>query len=47
MLNYSIRALYGELSNIAQLRDEISVGTPEDPALRVDRPKGQLRRSRA
>jgi DNA-binding PadR family transcriptional regulator len=45
VLNYSIRALYGELSNIAQLRDEISVGTAEDPALRVHRPKGQLRRT--
>jgi DNA-binding PadR family transcriptional regulator len=43
VLNYSIRALYGELSNIAQLRDEISVGTAEDPILRVHRPKGQLR----
>jgi DNA-binding PadR family transcriptional regulator len=46
VLNYSIRTLYGELSNIQQLRDEISVGTAEDPTLRVDRPKGQLRRSR-
>jgi len=46
VLNYSIRALYAELSNIAQLRDEISVGTAEDPANRVDRPKGQLRRTR-
>ncbi len=45
VLNYSIRSLYGELSNIQQLRDEISVGTAEDPALRVHRPKGQLRRS--
>jgi DNA-binding PadR family transcriptional regulator len=43
VLNYSIRALYGELSNIAQLRDEISVGTAEDPIRRVHRPKGQLR----
>jgi hypothetical protein len=43
VLNYSIRALYGELSNIAQLRDEISLGTAEDPARRVHRPKGQLR----
>jgi DNA-binding PadR family transcriptional regulator len=46
VLNYSIRALYAELSNIAQLRDEISIGTAEDPARRVDRPKGQLRRTR-
>jgi DNA-binding PadR family transcriptional regulator len=44
--NYSIRALYAELSNIAQLRDEVAVGTAEDPAKRVDRPKGQLRRTR-
>ncbi len=43
VLNYSIRALYGELSNIAQLRDEISLGTSEDPIRRVRRPKGQLR----
>jgi DNA-binding PadR family transcriptional regulator len=43
VLNYSIRALYGELSNIAQLRDEISLGTAEDPVRRVHRPKGQLR----
>jgi DNA-binding PadR family transcriptional regulator len=43
--NYSIRALYAELSNITQLRDEIAVGTAEDPAKRVDRPKGQLRRT--
>ncbi|HEX4557666.1 MAG TPA: MarR family transcriptional regulator [Mycobacterium sp.] len=46
VLNYSIRALYGELSNIQQLRDEISAGTDEDPVRRVHRPKGQLRRSR-
>jgi DNA-binding PadR family transcriptional regulator len=43
VLNYSIRALYGELSNIAQLRDEISLGTAEDPTRRVHRPRGQLR----
>jgi DNA-binding PadR family transcriptional regulator len=43
VLNYSIRALYSELSNIAQLRDEISLGTDEDPIRRVHRPKGQLR----
>jgi DNA-binding PadR family transcriptional regulator len=46
VLNYSIRALYGELSNIQQLRDELAVGTTEDPIRRVDRPKGQLRRAR-
>jgi DNA-binding PadR family transcriptional regulator len=46
VLNYSIRALYGELSNIQQLRDELAVGTTEDPTRRVDRPKGQLRRAR-
>jgi DNA-binding PadR family transcriptional regulator len=45
VLNYSIRALYGELSNIQQLRDELAVGTTEDPIRRVDRPKGQLRRA--
>ena len=45
VLNYSIRALYGELSNIAQLRDELATGTASDPVLRVHRPKGQLRRS--
>ena len=43
VLNYSIRALYSELSNIAQLRDEISLGTAEDPIRRVHRRKGQLR----
>lgn len=46
VLNYSIRALYGELSNIQQLRDELAVGTTEDPIRRVDRPKGQLRHAR-
>jgi hypothetical protein len=46
VLNYSIRALYAELSNIAQLRDEVAVGTAEDPARRVHRPEGQLRRTR-
>jgi DNA-binding PadR family transcriptional regulator len=45
VLNYSIRALYGELSNITQLRDEIAGGTAEDPVGRVHRPKGQLRRA--
>ena len=45
VLNYSIRALYGELSNITQLRDEISAGTAQDPVARVNRPKGQLRRA--
>jgi DNA-binding PadR family transcriptional regulator len=46
VLNYSIRALYAELSNIAQLRDEIAIGTEEDPARRVHRTEGQLRRNR-
>jgi len=46
VLNYSIRSLYAELSNITQLRDEVAVGTTEDPAKRVHRPKGQLRRTR-
>jgi DNA-binding PadR family transcriptional regulator len=45
VLNYSIRGLYGELSNIQQLRDELAAGTAADPIRRVDRPKGQLRRS--
>jgi DNA-binding PadR family transcriptional regulator len=45
VLNYSIRALYGELSNIQQLRDELAQGTAEDPIRRVHRPKGQLRRA--
>ena len=45
VLNYSIRSLYAELSNITQLRDEVAVGTVEDPANRVHRPKGQLRRT--
>ena len=43
VLDYSIRGLYAELSNIAQLRDEISLGTAEDPIRRVHRRKGQLR----
>jgi DNA-binding PadR family transcriptional regulator len=46
VLNYSIRALYGELSNIQQLRDELANGTAGDPIRRVHRPKGQLRRAR-
>ena len=46
VLNYSIRSLYAEVSNITQLRDEVAIGTDEDPAKRVDRPKGQLRRTR-
>jgi DNA-binding PadR family transcriptional regulator len=45
VLNYSIRSLYAELSNITQLRDEVAVGTVKDPAKRVHRPKGQLRRA--
>jgi DNA-binding PadR family transcriptional regulator len=44
VLNYSIRALYDELSNIGQLRDEIACGTAEDPLRRVHRPKGSLHR---
>lgn len=46
VLNYSIRALYGELSNITQLQDEISSGTQADPARRVHRTKGTVRRRR-
>ena len=43
-LNYAIRGLYAELSNIEQLRDEIARGTAQDPARRVGRPKGRIRR---
>jgi DNA-binding PadR family transcriptional regulator len=45
-LNYAIRALYAELSNIEQLRDEIARGTAQDPVRRVARPKGRIRRRR-
>lgn len=44
VLDYAIRGLYAELSNIEQLRDEIAAGTTRDPAARVRRPKGQIRR---
>ena len=44
VLDYSIRGLYAELSNIEQLRDEIASGTARDPVQRVKRPKGQIRR---
>lgn len=44
VLDYSIRGLYAELSNIQQLRDEIASGTEQDPLNRVKRPKGQMRR---
>ncbi|WP_156686128.1 PadR family transcriptional regulator [Mycobacterium sp. Marseille-P9652] len=44
VLDYSIRGLYAEISNIAQLRDEIASGTTQDPVKRVRRPKGQIRR---
>ncbi|OBH77036.1 hypothetical protein A5681_08505 [Mycobacterium scrofulaceum] len=44
VLDYAIRGLYAELSNIAQLRDEIASGTTQDPVKRVRRPKGQIRR---
>lgn len=43
-LNYAIRGLYAELSNIEQLRDEIARGTEQDPVHRVARPKGRIRR---
>jgi len=46
VLNYSIRGLYAEISNVEQLRDEIASGTAQDPVRRVHRPKGQLRRPR-
>ena len=44
VLDYAIRGLYAEISNIEQLRDEIAAGTARDPAARVRRPKGQIRR---
>lgn len=44
VLDYAIRGLYAELSNIAQLRDEIAAGTTQDPAKRVRRTRGQIRR---
>ncbi|OBG26649.1 MarR family transcriptional regulator [Mycobacterium sp. 852002-51057_SCH5723018] len=44
VLDYAIRGLYAEISNIAQLRDEIASGTSKDPVTRVRRAKGQIRR---
>lgn len=44
VLDYAIRGLYAEISNIEQLRDEIATGTTRDPVLRVRRSKGQIRR---
>ena len=44
VLDYAIRGLYAEISNIAQLRDEIASGTARDPVKRVPRAKGQIRR---
>jgi DNA-binding PadR family transcriptional regulator len=44
VLDYAIRGLYAEISNIAQLRDEIASGTAKDPVKRVPRAKGQIRR---
>ena len=44
VLDYAIRGLYAEISNIAQLRDEIASGTNRDPVKRVPRAKGQIRR---
>ncbi|OBH04613.1 PadR family transcriptional regulator [Mycobacterium sp. E1747] len=44
VLDYAIRGLYAELSNITQLRDEIASGTTQDPVKRVRRPNGQIRR---
>jgi hypothetical protein len=44
VLDYAIRGLYAEISNIQQLRDEIASGTTRDPVKRVRRPKGQIRR---
>ena len=44
VLDYAIRGLYAEISNIQQLRDEIASGTTRDPVKRVRRSKGQIRR---
>lgn len=44
VLDYAIRGLYAEISNITQLRDEIASGTTRDPVKRVRRSKGQIRR---
>ncbi|MEE2854052.1 MAG: MarR family transcriptional regulator [Actinomycetota bacterium] len=44
VLDYAIRGLYAEISNISQLRDEIACGTARDPVKRVRRSKGQIRR---
>ncbi|BAX90343.1 MarR family transcriptional regulator [Mycobacterium shigaense] len=44
VLDYAIRGLYSEISNISQLRDEIASGTTKDPVTRVRRAKGQIRR---
>lgn len=44
VLDYAIRGLYAEISNITQLRDEIASGTSRDPVRRVRRSKGQIRR---
>ncbi|GAB1815439.1 hypothetical protein MUNTM_44770 [Mycobacterium sp. MUNTM1] len=44
VLDYAIRGLYAEISNISQLRDEIAAGTTRDPVKRVRWSKGQIRR---
>jgi DNA-binding PadR family transcriptional regulator len=44
VLDYAIRGLYAEISNISQLRDELATGTTRDPVTRVRRSKGQIRR---
>ncbi|BCZ21595.1 MarR family transcriptional regulator [Mycobacterium senriense] len=44
VLDYAIRGLYAEISNISQLRDEIAAGTTRDQVKRVRRSKGQIRR---
>ncbi len=44
VLDYAIRGLYAEISNVTQLRDEIAGGTTRDPVTRVRRSKGQIRR---
>lgn len=44
VLDYAIRGLYAEISNISQLRDELATGTERDPVTRVRRSRGQIRR---
>jgi DNA-binding PadR family transcriptional regulator len=41
---YVLRSFYAEIANATQLRDEISRGTAADPAAKVKRKKGTVRR---